>query len=166
MAGQPNTLRERRLLAEYLAATFPHDRVMQEVRLGGPPPAPYGFGDDNSTRAYLGNRRRYADALVIRATDVILIEAKVEADPGIVSTLQLYGKLMPLTPELREFKDRRLRMMLLWAIDDPVLATIAKQAGIEVVVWCPQWVKDDLRAKYANKLRMTTPSWTDPGVLA
>lgn len=158
-------MRERSLLGEWLAMTFPTDRVMQEVRLGGPPPAPTGFATDNSTLAYLGNRRRYADALVIRAADIILIEAKVEADPGVVSTLQLYGALLPLTPELREFKDRRLRMMLLWAIDDPVLSAIAKRAGIEVVVWCPQWVKDDLRAKYSNKLRMTSPSWTDPGVL-
>ncbi len=134
-----------------------------QVRLGPPMPSDGPISPRNKLANLLANYRRYADALIIMPAELILIEAKIVATPGIVSTLELYGKLLPLTPELSEYRARRVRMMLLWAVNDATLATIARQHGIEVEVYTPDWVVQDLSARYGQHLRTTSPSWTPPG---
>jgi len=75
---------------------------------------------------------------------VRLIEAKLVATPGAIAQLELYGRLFPLTPELRHLASMRLELVLLVAVEDPVVTSMARERGMSVVVFHPPWVDDYL----------------------
>ncbi len=132
--------RERRLLAEWLARRYPHDRVQQQVRLGAITPT---IGTEELTPselAALGMFRRFADALVYRPDRLVLIEASIPPHPGYISQLLLYRRLVPLTPELVSFHALPVEPVYLVAIEDPVVTALARDAGIRVEVFRPAWV--------------------------
>lgn len=165
MSTRGYTLREERWLSEYAAMAFPNARVLVNQRLGSGPPVPRGVEPTASTIQYLNNRRRFADLIVIEPKFLIVVEGKIVAEPGIISQLDLYAMLVPLTPELAQFKHLAVRKMLVTAVTDETMTALARKYGIEVKVYSPQWVIDDLRSKYGDRLRMTTPSYIPPEVL-
>ncbi len=145
--------RERRLLSEWLARHYPHDRVQQQVRLGAITPT---IGTEELTPselAALGMFRRFADALVYRRDRLILIEASIPPHPGYISQLSLYRHLLPLTPELVDFRTLPVEMVYLVAIEDPVVTALARDAGIRVEVFRPSWVLDYLAERAGRKGR-------------
>ena len=153
-------LREDRLLSEFLARFFPTDRVITRVRLGSPP-IPPGVLDLSAQELKLLKRfSRWADALIIRPTELILVEAEVLPSPGIVSTLQLYGRLLRQDTDFNEWSNLPLRLMLVWAFEDPVLARLAREQNIEVRIFQPAWVPAALRARYRLSPDKTRPTFT------
>ena len=154
--------REQRLLAEFLARHFPHDRRVLNVRLGPSPFRHSGVPLDAGDRALLRGIGRWADALIMRPTDLILVEAEVLPSPGIISTLQLYGRLLRLTEDFQASSNLPLRLMLVWGFEDPVLGQLARDQGIEVRLFSPPWIVESLRERYRSAGRKTRPTPTPP----
>ena len=112
---------EMRMVAEYVSQTYPADLVYIRMRLGSAlpdRPVPDMAPEDV---AMLGVFRRWADAVVITKRELIVIEASIRSDTGDPSKLLIYGRLVPHTPELNEFRDRKLLLELVVAVADPAL---------------------------------------------
>lgn len=101
----------------------------------------------------LGVWRRYADALVYRTHELILIEASIPSHPGYVSQMLLYKRLIPMTPELADYKHLPVKMLYLVTFEDPVVTAMARENGIEVVVYSPPWVIAYWAERERNKSR-------------
>jgi len=149
--------REDRLLAEYLAKHYPRDRVLFRVRLGSPPISPGVVPLDAAEKKILKNWARWADALVITKTDLILIEAEIIPTPGIVSTLQLYKNLLLGDSDYKDILHLPVTMRAVWAFDDPSMRAIAHRNGVEVVIFGPPWVRESLAERFKTAPRLTRP---------
>ncbi len=139
--GSPSQQRERRLLSEWLALTYPNDRVQQQVRLGAYKPSIPTTGLNAAELRRLGLWRRFADAVVFRKTELLLIEASIPAHPGYISQLLLYKRLIPMTPELADYAALPVKMIYLVTFEDPVVTAMARDNDIQVVVYAPTWVE-------------------------
>ena len=86
--------------------------------------------------------RLEVDALVFADTKLVLAEAKVYNLRDGVGDLLCYRPQIPVTPELQEYKDWPVEMVLVipwtsdWALE------IAETAGVNVDVFCPDWLVD------------------------
>ncbi len=88
--------------------------------------------------------QRWADAIVITKTHLILIEAKIKPDPGVISQILLYDQLIPKTDHLRQYSKLRRLNILLLAQHDSEVEELARNNNIEVQYFSPPWVKDYL----------------------
>jgi hypothetical protein len=104
----------------------------------------------------LGIWRRYPDAVVLDSHLVTIVEACLKPDPGKISLIELYRDLFPKTPEMEEFRLLPIDMLLVWAVPDEALATMARAHGIKVEVFQPQWVIDWLDTLAFRKRRAAT----------
>lgn len=151
MAGQPNVQRELRLVSEFVLQEWPRARVFFQRRLGPAPVADPTLELPEPEARFLGGHRRWVDALVVTDAAVILVEGKLEPTAGVISILQLYERLVRIDPELHPFLDRPIRKLVVWPFDDPVLAEIAAEAGVEIRVFRPPWILDELRRRRERK---------------
>ncbi|MGH7479730.1 MAG: hypothetical protein ACREJ8_09130 [Candidatus Methylomirabilales bacterium] len=158
--ARSNQQREARLLSEFLVTFFPNERIINRVRLGTPPMLPGNVKLDQAEKNLLKRFSRWADALVVRKQDLILIEAEILPTPGIISTLELYARLLQSDEDFKDILHLPLRKMLVWAFEDPVLARIAREAGLEVRIFSPPWVAEELRRRNIDRLRMARPTKT------
>lgn len=158
---RPKTIRwESRLLSEFLAATFPKDRIVLRVRLHTPSLDSRGVPLSPQEAKLLKNFSRWADALVIRPTDLILIEAEVLPSPGVISTLQLYKRLLQADTEYADVLHLPIRLMVVWGFGDPVLAQLARDQGLEVRLFSPSWLDAGLREQFRDLPNVRTPTRT------
>lgn len=145
--------RETRLLSEWVNKHYPDDRVMFRVRLGRPP----NWAEKSIAEGAPANMykiyQRWADAIIIREKELILIEAKIRPIPGVVSEINLYAQLIPKTPEFDEFTDRPIRKLILLAMRDPEIIELAAADGIEVQIYTPAWVIEYLKEHRKYKER-------------
>lgn len=88
----------------------------------------------------VGVFRRWADALVFLPDKIVLIEAKILPQPGVISQLKLYEELIPKTPQLAEHYYKPVEKLLVCAIEDRVITELARREGIRVVVFRPAWI--------------------------
>lgn len=146
--------REIRLVAEYCAATFPDAHVYQNQRLGPPVINDAGqFQSQAEMNMVGGNLRRWADAIIVSPTELVVLEGKIIAHPGSISQVMLYMQLVPTTPELQPFLDRQIVGRLLVAVEDPVVTSLADRLGIRTVVYRPPWIDDYLEILDARQRR-------------
>ena len=145
--------REQRMLSEFLAEHYPGVEYRLRVRLGKIQPRIETELLTDEERLNLGVFRRWADALVIQPDRLILIEAKIRPQPGVISQLQLYARLVPNTPELQEYLDRPLEMLLLYAIRDDLLIAMAREAGIKSRYYKPAWIDEYIAELYPRERR-------------
>jgi hypothetical protein len=145
--------REMRLVSEYIAKYYPNSISLTRVRLGPTHPALLSLDLAEEEKRMVTVWRRWADAVIITRTRFILLEAAILPDPGDVSKLLLYEYLVRHTPELQQYLDRDLSKVLLVAIEDQVLTKIARAAGIEVVQFCPAWVREYIQSLAQRKQR-------------
>ncbi len=154
---------EEEMLAEYLVTHFPREHTIQRVRLG---PITIAGGNEHlseAERRMVGaSFRRWADAVVVTADQLIVIEAALTPDPGDISRLQTYLLLVPTTPELQEFSGRALVGRLVWAVEDPYSKAVAVRAGFQVDLFRPshfaEWIK-------TVRLRELTPPRTPKALI-
>jgi len=90
---------------------------------------------------------------VIMPDRLILIEAKIRPNPGVISQLELYEHLLPFTPELAEHKRKPIEKVLLCAINDPVVTSMARNRGIKVVQFRPPWVDEYMKIIFPRERR-------------
>lgn len=140
MARGGNRLIETRLLNEWLAVRYPERRVQHRVRVGSDHPALEIPGLSPSELRMAVAWRRWADAIVFDDGTLVVVEATVLPKPGKISQLDLYLRLVPATPELVEYHDWPVRGVLLLAVDDPIIRSLAAERGHTVELYHPPWV--------------------------
>lgn len=88
----------------------------------------------------VGVFRRFADAVVITRTELVLIEAKMRSAPDAIGQLLLYKTLVRETFELLDWAHLPLVLELVVAVDDPAVRRMAEEIGIRVKVFRPAWL--------------------------
>ena len=116
----------------------------------------------------LGMTRQFrprVDVLVILPRYLLLIEAKVRTIMYGLGQLPLYKSLVPITPELREYKDYEVLMELVVGWTNSNLERMASENGVKVKLFRPDWLQEyvtawhkywtpEYRYKRDEKLRM------------
>jgi len=136
------------MLSEWLTETYPvpPNTIFIYLRVGVYEPEMPGVELTPEEREILGVRRRRADAVVITPNEIHLIEAALRADPGHVEKLEQYRRLLPHTPRLQEYFPRPIVCILLYAIEDPIMTTRARELGFRCVRYTPKWYPEYLRS--------------------
>ena len=144
---------EMRMVAEYVQRTYPQGLVFMRLRLGvmEPDVGPRTLSPEEM--AMLGVFRRWADAVVVTQDELIVVEASIRSDSGDPSKLVLYGRLVPSTPELKAFLNRRLVLELVVAVEDPAVTALAREMGIRVRVYPPPWLPEYLAQLHRRERR-------------
>ena len=143
--------RELRLCSEALVRYYGEYPSQTHVHVGSLPKRMKGRFLDEAGERMLGEFRRWCDAIVIMPDRLVLIEAKIKPQPGVISQLLLYARLLPKTPELAEHKHKPIEMGLVCAIEDPLVTHLAREMGILVVNYSPVWIKEYLNLLYARE---------------
>ena len=156
---------EEVMLAEYLAGAFPNGRVINRQRLG-PDGATYSDPrlSDGERRLLGAAFRRWADAVVIDAGVLLVVEAAMVPDPRDISLVQTYLRLVAVTPELAPFRALPRRGRLVWAVDDEFSRAVAVEHGLEVALFRPSNFNAWLTAKRASAPRQARAAVTTLGV--
>ena len=145
--------REMRMVSEFLAKHYGEYETRTRVRVGSIHPDLKPEQLSNGERRAVGVWRRWADAVVFMPDRLILIEAAIRPEPGKISQLELYERLLPLTPELAEHKHKKIEKVLLFALEDPVLVEMARSRGIKAVYFCPEWISEYMKILEPRKRR-------------
>jgi hypothetical protein len=131
---------ETRLVAEYLAATYPKFPSITAQPLGvisTDLQAQVGYAKAMGiSRPF----RPEVDALVILPNNIVLIEAKVWNIVNGLAKLPLYKSLLPITPELKQYFPREIIMELVVGWTNPNLQAMARDQGVVVKLFCPDWL--------------------------
>lgn len=153
--------REIRMVSEYMALHYARYPYKMRVRLGSVPAELDLPGMDMEEYRMAGQWRRWADAVVFKPRQVVIIEAAIRPDPGYVSKLQLYGRLFKHTPELQSYAGRPVALELVYAIRDDVLLQLAREAGIKTVHFKAPWLDDYLRILWPRERRAPLSNKSD-----
>jgi hypothetical protein len=145
--------RELRLISEFVAQEYTESTYQLRVRLGKIQPRVDGQFTDTAEERMLGVFRRWADAIVYLPDRLILIEAAIRPDPGKISQLELYERLIPNTPELQHVKHLPVEKLLLYAIPDHVLIELAREHGITCRQYRPPWIEEYLAELFPRERR-------------
>lgn len=137
--------REQRLVSEFVAEFYGEYPSRTHVHLGGTPPRFKGKFTRPENGRLLGVFRRWADAIVTMPDRIVLIEGKILPQPGVLSQLSLYERLIPNTPELEEHAGKPVEKVLVCAIEDPLITQLAREEGVRVVVYSPPWIESYLK---------------------
>ena len=146
--------REKRLVSDFVATTYPEDRALFNLRLGAINPR---ITDQDLTEAeirMLGVARRYADAVVIQEKGLLLIEGYILPSLGKVSQVLAYRTLLPNTPELDSFASLPITSIIVGPIEDQLLTMLARQNNILVRVYRPPWIEEFLNNLSIRHRRM------------
>ena len=138
--------RETRLVSDFVSAFYPDDRTFLNVRVGGIHPL---NTDQDLTEAeihMLGVHRRYADAVIIREHELVLIEGYILPSLGKISQILGYRALLPFTPELDHFASLPITAIIVGPIEDQFLTRLAHQSNVLVRVYRPPWIEPFLSA--------------------
>ncbi len=92
--------------------------------------------------------QRYADAVCIMDDRVEIWEAKLIRPLTAITQLQLYERLFRRTPEFGAYVDADIRLAIVTPIRDRDLEDIARDSGIEIHYWEPDWVTEYLCGYY------------------
>lgn len=141
------------MVSEFLAQEYPGEEYRTHVRLGRIQPRVEGTFAGGAEERMLGVFRRWADALIILPDRLILLEAAIRPEPGDISKLELYERLLPNTPELEEYAHLPVEKVLLYAMPDALLLTLAREHGIIVKYFRPPWIEEYLQELYPRERR-------------
>jgi len=97
--------------------------------------------------------RPEVDALVILPGAIDLVEAKIFKYMDGLAKLPIYAELVPVTPELRAWRDLPVRMWLLIPADIEWVKTAAARTGVGISTEAPDFIKQvwEERDKYWTK---------------
>jgi len=137
--------REMRYVAEWVTAKFPGARVIYRCRLGSLRPEAQLKGLTEAERKLYTVYKYWADAIVITEREIILVEGKLRPKPGVISQIELYLRLIPQTEELKPYAHLPRRVILLMATPEWYVIELAKEKGIEVIIWSPAWAEQYLK---------------------
>lgn len=132
---------ESRMVSEYMLSQYAKFPFSLGVPLGS---VPRELLEKEGSQRALGLMRPYrpeVDAVVYLPRYLVLIEAKVWNVLNGLAKLPFYKSLVPITPELQEYKNRDVLMHLVVGWSNPNLEYMARDAGVELHVFCPPWLQ-------------------------
>jgi hypothetical protein len=137
MGARAYAQREWRLLSWWLATYHADAEIVMNQRVGPalttlPAGTPVAA---SSQAAYV--RNRWTDAIVIYPQMAILVEAKLDPDPGVFSQLIHYLRLLRLDPSFTELNNLPIQLVALVYRDDPQVSIEAPWYGVNWVVYQP-----------------------------
>jgi len=135
------TPREHRLVAEWIAETYPTAKWKMRVRLGPTEALPARYIPRSLVERILRPFAHWADAVILLPDKVIIVEAKIVLSPRAIGELELYEWLFKQTPEYRPYWDWPIEKVLLYALEDERVIEYAKERGIKCIKYCPPWAK-------------------------
>ena len=147
--------REMKMLSEWVAENYENAEVHMNARVGSLHPRLQGKFLSESELRMAGVFRRYADAIIILPSRVIIVEAAIRPQPGKVSQLEMYGILFPNTPDMEEHSKKPVELVLLVAIEDPVISIMARRRDMRVVHYEPKWLPEYLAKLYPRERTAT-----------
>jgi len=132
---------ERRLMMEFLDLYYPEWVRLKNQRVG--PIVPPGQPGQviSFEEKYAKGFRRYADVILVKGDDVIIVEFDVRASQEGPASLEHYANLLPQTPELQDLTTKTISKLYVVAFSDPQIEQICKNKGIEYKVFTPEWIK-------------------------
>jgi len=135
---------EDRLISEWLAKTYPGVEFRMHVRLGPDDMRDEG-GKFSPSRIRMHQvYKSRCDAIVFLPDRLILVEAAVIMTPTKVTQLELYQRMIPTTPDLAPWRHLPIEPLLLYCVEHPMLATMAREKGFRTVQYIPDWLPDRL----------------------
>lgn len=130
------------LLAEWIALFHPFAKVFYEHRLGPVPQSAIGLRLSPAEIRQLSVRNSYADALLVEGGQLTVVEASVDPDPGKLSQVLYYARLIPRTADLARYRDVPIVPVWLCGLTNPVMAELANELKVQFVVYSPSWIMD------------------------
>jgi len=131
---------EPRWVSEYVATYYKDFPARFRVPLGSALPGTAETMGEEKGLAFSRPWRPEIDAIVILPRHLILVEGKIFKVMDGLSKLPIYKSLIPLTPELREYRDLTVEMQLLVVRPLPWIEQAATQNDIKIVTWAPDWL--------------------------
>lgn len=147
--------RERRFINDYIQSRYPNNRVKYNCPLGLPPERLVAsFGLTQSLKLAMGSRLM-VDAVVWEDHKLILIEAKIREWVNGVAKLPIYKMLVPSTPELEEFRDWPVDMVLALPYINDYIESTAALVDVRVDMYTSAAVDESM----AMVAKYQTPAW-------
>lgn len=142
MGSRQNAQREWQLLSWWLATAHPlFSELWMNVRVGPTEVlsgVPFTTAFQNMARV----RNRWADAVFAENGALNVVEAKMEPDPGIFSTLIHYARKIRSDPTFTQFANAPLNLIALVARDDPSVSMEAPWYGVQWIVYQPSFLTE------------------------
>ena len=133
---------ETRMVSEYLLKNYSEFQYIMKVPLGS---LDEKLIEEKGYKYAMGVQRPFrpeVDAVVVLPHFLLLIEAKVWNIINGLAKLPLYKSLVPVTPELKQYMPREVMMQLVVGWTNPNLERMARDADVEVRLFCPDWLKE------------------------
>lgn len=144
------------LLRDWASKRYPGEVLSEQVRLGPTSSTLSGVEVSPALEAMLRVNNWFADGLIIRTTEVLLIESKMRANPSAVGQVLFYLRLGFSTPALQAAMSIPFVPVVLFAEDDAAVRVFAQTLGCRVEVYTPSWIADYLtQVQFRN--RSTAP---------
>jgi len=146
---------EIRYVSEFTALHYPGLPIKTHFRLGRDP----GTGREDELPAeelaMLRVQMRWADCVVIRPKEILIIEGKLRPGyyPEGIAKLELYLRIAKNTPDLKPYLPRKIVGMMIVPTDDPVTAALAAEKGLRWTVWKPDWYQEFQTRQAGRALR-------------
>jgi hypothetical protein len=139
---------ETRLVAEYLKENFSKFTFITKQPLGKV--SETLMAEEGYKRAINLSRpfRPEVDAAVILPRHILIVEAKVWNIISGLGKLPLYKSLVPFTPELQQYMPREVLMELVVGWTNPNLELMARDAGVRVRLYCPEWLQEVVESQH------------------
>ena len=148
---------ETQLLMDYLRAKYPPPGVFTNIRVGPLDPHIPRDGLTDAQKRLMGSFRRYADAVVVRAEEIVVVETTMFRAVTKIGQLLEYLKLTPQTPELAQYFPRPIRGELVSPIPDPRAEELCNDVGLRFVLFEVGWL-DKFTEAYGARFRQASLS--------
>lgn len=125
---------EDKLIREFLQKEHPNNLAFKHPKVGKDPAG--------TNAKYAMCCKRYPDVVFKDGSEIFIVEAKIKPDVGAISQLKLYMQLFPETPMFSEWRTLHLRGILITALPDRQLSILAKNEGIEHIVFKPSFMQE------------------------
>jgi len=139
---------EVRMISEYLKENYSGFSFILNVPLGSVSESL--MAKEGYQRA-LGLSRPFrpiADAVVVLPNYLLLVEAKVWNVVNGLAKLPLYKSLVPVTPELKQYRPRGVIMQLVVGWTNPNLERMAIAADVALKVYSPPWLEEVVQSMH------------------
>lgn len=143
-----NEPRERQMRAEYIVKYMQGKQWFTEYPLGRVVPLQQAATMTYAQLHAFDNRKARADLLVCYPDHLEIMEFKIVDAIRRWCPILMYRELVPETDTLRAYWNMPVKLILIVAIDDPVLKRTVEKYGIEYRVYVPEWLP-----KYMETLR-------------
>jgi len=151
---------EAQYVSDYVARRYAGLPCRIHARLGTPVVSVEGAELSAEEERMLRVKMRWADAIVFSPSETIVIEGKLRASEYLkaIGELELYVRLIPLTPDFKDLVAPRVVGELLAPGQDPTVELLAREKGFRFVLWAPDWIQSYLSGIPGRSTRPTRPS--------